>query len=228
MIRPRWHFGFALGIALLFAPWAGGAEGAGDELKIALGKTTPGLEAYGFRVEQGPGAAAVVTGKFKKGQPLFCQADGIEFFRKGEAMVYRQGERWMRTKRGRESDPLRILAASAAVHRLCPPHEELTALVKDLGDIKKTERKGGIVYSGTLGEAAARKLAPSEVRDLTRGGEAELWTEDGAIVKYRYTLRVRGRLGNADVDGTRAKTVGLSGLGTTKVEVPEAARKALE
>jgi hypothetical protein len=47
-------------------------------------------------------------------------------------------------------------------------------------------------------------------------------------VKYRYTLRVQGRLGNADVDGTRTKTVNLSGLGTTKVEVPEAARKALE
>jgi hypothetical protein len=228
MTQPRWYCGFALGIALLAVPSTAGAEEAGKELRAALKKTTPGLEAYSFRVEPGPGGGAAVTGKFKKGQPLFCQADGIEFFRKGDVMIYRQGERWMRTKRGRESDPLRILGASAAVNRVRPPHQELPALVKDLGDVKKSDKKGGVVYTGTLDEAAARKLSPPEVRDITRGGEAEVWTEDGAIVKYRYTLRVQGRLGNADVDGTRTKTVNLSGLSTTKVEVPEAARKALE
>ncbi len=228
MTRPRWKSGLALGIALLFVPPAAGAEGAGEELKAALKKTTPGLEAYGFRVDQGPGGGTIVTGKFKKGQPLFCQADGIDFFRKGDVMVYRQGERWMRTKRGRESDPLRILGASAAVSRVRPPHEELATLIKNLGDIKKTEQKGRVVYTGKLGEAAAQKLAPSEVRDITRGGEAEIVTEDGVIVKYQFTLRVQGRLGTAEVDGTRTKTVGLTGLGTTKVEVPEAARKVLE
>ncbi|HWG43884.1 MAG TPA: hypothetical protein VN688_13990 [Gemmataceae bacterium] len=215
---------------LILASHLEAAKENGDDLKAALDKSARGLRGYAFRVEEGPGAGAaqIVAGKFQKGRPLFAQAGGIDFFKKGDILVYCQGEQWMRTRRGRESDPLRILAASAAVSRLRPPHEELTALVKGLDEIKKIEEKDRVVYTGTLGEEAARKLAPSEVRNITRGGTARLWTEGGGIVKYRFTLQVKGRQGNAEVDGTRTKTVQLSGLSKTKVEVPAAVSKLLE
>src|SRR5947209_1351377 len=81
------------------------------DLAAALGRATT-QESYAFRVEEKTAAAtpaAVVEGEYQKGQPVHFRADGIEFYRKGTALVYRQGDRWQRSKTGIESDPLRIL-----------------------------------------------------------------------------------------------------------------------
>ena len=76
---------------------------------------------------------------------------------------------------------------------------------------------------------AARALAPVEDRELARSGTAKLWLDaDGNLMKYEIAVRVLGRRGNADVDGTVSKTVTLAGLGTTKIDVPPAALKAIE
>lgn len=222
--------GLTLAMAVLVSVPARGADGAGAGLKAALEKTAPDLDVYAFEVRNGPGAGpgATVVGRFQKGRPLFCRADGIDFFRAGDRLVYRQGEKWMRSRTGRESDPLRVLGASAAVRGVQPPHRELPIVVEGLSKIEKRDERARAVYTGDLDEKTSRKLAPSDVREITQGGTAQVWTEKGRIVKYRYALQVKGRLGNADVDGTRTKTVELKGLGTTKVEVPAAAQKALE
>jgi hypothetical protein len=219
-----------LGMIVLAVAPVGGAEGTVKPLKAALEKTTPGLDAYAFEISNGPGKGPGnrVTGKFQKGHPLFCEANGIDFFREGDKLVYRQGEKWTRTRTGRVSDPLRILVASAAVQRVQPPHQELPTVLDGLSKVKKTDEKGGSVYSGDLDAKTARKLAPADVREITQGGSAQVWIDKGRIVKYRYTLQVKGRLGNAEANGTRTKTVELKGLGKTKVEVPAAAQKALK
>jgi hypothetical protein len=195
-------------------------------------RTTAGLRGYGFKVEEDAGrGAAVVEGKYKKGQPVSLQADGIAFFRKADALAYDDGGGWQRSKTGTQSDPLRVLGAAAKVRGARLPHEELTELAGGLQDLRKAEEEteGTVVFTGTLAEKAARELAPASLRSVARGGQAKLWVgRDGQVRKYSLTIRVQGSLGNAEVDGEVKRAVTLGERGTARVEVPEGAKKALE
>src|SRR5215831_15948474 len=84
---------------------------------------------YRFTASDG-GPAPAVEGKYQKGEPLYAKADRIEFFRKGETLVYFANNTWQRTRTGTVSDPLIVLGASARVRSLRTPHEELTDIVK--------------------------------------------------------------------------------------------------
>jgi hypothetical protein len=221
--------GSVLAAVLIVAPLA--IANGDDELPKSFGKSSM-LERYTFQIENkvGDGVAAV-EGTYQKGQPVYLQAERIPFYKAGDVLVYKQGDAWKRTKRGIESDPLLILGASAKVTAARLPHEELAALAKCLKETKKGDKKENScsVYSGDLTAEGARKLAPSEFQDVARGGTARVWVnEDGAVVKYTMTIQVKGKRGNAEVDGTVEKTVKLGDIGTAKVEVPEAAKKALE
>ena len=72
-------------------------------------------------------------------------------------------------------------------------------------------------------------LARSENRGVAQEGTARFWVDaDGRLVKYAVSIKLQGKIGGADVDGTVEKTVTLRGIGSTEVAVPEGARKALE
>jgi hypothetical protein len=222
---------------------AGGIRGAADkpaESEPALAeavRATAALRGYWFKVEEatGRGAGAAVEGKYEKGQAAAFKADGIEFFRAGEALAYKDGAGWQRSKTGTLSDPLRVLGAAARVRGTRLPHEELTELARGLKGVKKmeAEAEGSTVYAGvftgTLDEEAAGKLAPASLRSVARGGQARLWVGlDGQVHKYSLTIRVQGTLGNAEIDGQVTRSVTLSDRGTARVEVPAEAKKALE
>jgi hypothetical protein len=196
---------------------------------------SPGNEAkFEFRTFGGSRIRSEVgepSGDVPEGDPVFLQADRIPFYKAGDVLVYKQGDVWKRTKRGVESDPLLILGASAKVTAARLPHEELTGLAKSLKGAKKGDKKedGCLVYSGDLTQEGAKKLAPTEFQDVVRGGTARVWINgDGAVVKYMLSIRVQGKRGNAEVDGTTEKTVKLSDIGSAKVDVPEGAKKVLE
>jgi hypothetical protein len=195
---------------------------AGDD-PVKFLKPITGADSYAFSVSDQ--AQAAVEVKYQKGVPLHCVADKIEFFRTDKVLVYKDKDVWQRTRTGTLSDPLRILAPSAKVRAVSLPHEELAILGKALGKLKKTD---GILI-GTFDEENAKKLARTEDRDLARGGTAQIWLDDkGNLSKYEIAIRVQGVRGNADVDGVMTRTVSVSGVGATKVELPAAAKKALE
>jgi hypothetical protein len=222
----------AITAACFLATAPEGRAAEGEELAPAL-KKAAGWENYRFTVESrpGPGTQGALEGRYQKGRPLACKADNIEFFKQGEALVYLDGGRWLRSKRGTLSDPLRVLGGVAKVNAVRLPHEEATVLAKVVRSVKKAERKEGghTVFNGDLDAEAARSLVGTEHRAVARGGTARFWVNgDGSLVKYTVDLRVQGRLGGAEIDGNVVRTVTLTGAGDTKVEVPEAARKALE
>src|SRR4051812_30427938 len=86
---------------------------------------------YRFVAREG-GAGGTVEAAFQGAVPLHVKADGIEFFRQGDVLVYQDGGQWRRTRTGTLSDPLRILGASAKVRGVRLPHEELARLVPAL------------------------------------------------------------------------------------------------
>jgi hypothetical protein len=205
---------------------------AGGELPKAIQKTSV-LSSYAFTVEERPGkgTGGTVEGKYQKGQPLSLKADQIEFFKKGDALVYKYKDQWSKTRRGIQSDPLIVLGASAKAGGVRPPHEEIAGFDKYLKDPHRADQKEKdcSVYTGALTPDAAAKLAPSEYRSVARGGTAKLWiSRDGVIVQYAITLRLQGQLGNAVIDGTSTRKVVLTDVNATRVVVPEGAKKAIE
>jgi hypothetical protein len=114
------------------------------------------------------------------------------------------------------------------------PHEELPQLAKALKDVKQASASQEsstlrAVYTGMLDAAAARQLAPMALRGVAQGGTATVWVGlDGQVHKYALSLRLRGRLGNAEIDSLSQKTVILDDRGSARVALPKEARKALE
>ena len=214
----------------LFALASPAAKAGDDDLSKALQKAAA-LERYAFQTEEKLGKGAGVEGAYQKGQPLSLKADKIDFFKAGDVLVYKHGDAWTRSKRGIESDPLIVLGAVAKVNAVRLPHEELADLGKLLRGAKKSDgmEDGCTVYVGDLTEEGAKKLAPAASQGAAKGGTARVFVNGaGAVVKYTLNIRLKGRQGNAEVDGTAEKTVKLSDLGSAKVEVPEAAKKALD
>jgi hypothetical protein len=220
----------ALTAAFLVA--ADAPKNAKEDLESAARKTAA-LAGYSFATDSQPGqgAKARVEGTYQKGQPVFFKADRIEFYQQGAALVYQQGGQWHRSKTGTQSDPLLILVAAAKVRRARLPHQELARLVKHLKGVKKAARKenGLTVYAGDFGAAGAKELAPTESANVAQGGTAKLWVNGkGLVAKYTFTIKLKGRQGNAEIDGRTGKTVALTQLGSAKLKVPAAAKKALE
>lgn len=198
------------------------AARAGDDLAKAL-KAVTAAESYAFTVQDGA-ARSPVEAKYQKDVPLWCKADKIEFFRKGNVLIYKEKDAWQRTRTGTLSDPLRILGPSAKVRAVKLPHEELAIVGKTLAKFKQVEK----TVTGALDADAAKKLARTEDRDLARGGTVKLWLNEGKLAKYEIAIRVQGVRGNAEVDGVMTRSVTLSALGATKIELPAAAKKVLE
>jgi hypothetical protein len=215
----------------LLVPAGAFADEVPKELARAV-KKTAALTAYRLTIQEQPGqgAKATVEGKYQKNQPVFFRAERIEFFKRGKDLVYQDGGQWHKSKTGIQSDPLRILGAGAKVRAARLPHEELTALDGNLEKVKKAGRKDKdhTIYTGDLSAAALQKLTPTEFAGLAQSGTGKLWINArGLVVKYAFTLKVKGRRGNAEIDGSTGKTVALDELGSARVKVPEAARKLL-
>jgi hypothetical protein len=209
--------------------WCLFAAVAADDEPLAKGlQSLAAAGNYRFTVSDG-GTATPVEGKYQKGEPLALKADRIDFFRKADVLVYLYNGSWQRTRTGTVSDPLIILGASAKARAVRTPHEELTQIVKLMRAPFRTDAKGQIIFTADLTEAAAKDLARTEDRDLARGGNVEFRLDDqGRVNKYELYITIKGRRGNADVDGKVTKIVTFGDIGETKVDVPAAARKVLE
>jgi hypothetical protein len=108
------------------------------------------------------------------------------------------------------------------------PHEELEIIVSSHTSMDVS----GDVVTGTLSPLGAALLLVRaeqiDVEPLAAEGQFKLWLDDGALTKYQLKLE-----GVVALDGgrkmhvqVRASTT-LKDIGTTKVNVPEAAREKL-
>ena len=97
----------------------------------------------------------------------------------------------------------------------------------------KEARKDGDVIAGDLTEDAAKGLmrfrrgggdGPS-ISDAK--GSAKFWIKDGVLTKYEFKVTGKMEFNGNDIDVDRATTVEIKDVGTTKVEVPEGAKKKL-
>ena len=226
----------SLALALGGTGQAGNKQGdSKKDLDKAI-RTTAALKSYAFQINERPGqgSGGMFQGKFEQGKPIFFLADKIEFFKKGEAVAYKDGNKRERSRTGRLSDPLRVLGGVAKVRGARLPHDELSELAKHMKKITlaKEEPSSTVysgIYQGELEEAAARRLVPKALENVAQKGQAKIWIGlDGQVHKYSLTIPVEGRQGNLEIKGQVARTVLLTERGTAKITVPDGAKKALE
>lgn len=105
---------------------------------------------------------------------------------------------------------------------------ELAAAVKEL---KKTDE----TYGGDLSEEKVKGLLTfrgrgsggdgPEVSDAK--GWAKFWVKDGLLTKFEYHVQGKVTFNNNEMEVDRKTTVEIKEVGTTKLSVPEEARKKL-
>lgn len=104
----------------------------------------------------------------------------------------------------------------------------------DLAGKTKELKKDGEAYSGELTEAGAKDLLTFGGRRVGNAaepknakGSVKFWIKDGLLAKYELKLQGTVNFNSQERDIDRTTTVEIKDVGTTKVEVPGAAKEKL-
>ncbi len=185
----------------------------------------------GFRVES--------DGKFDAGTTALSWTFGdntVEAVLKGDKGAVKTDEGWKSLSEaaeaagdGGQGNPGRFLARRLQTYKApAAEAEELAGKVKEL-------KKDGDVHSGELTTAAVKELlsrfgrrpgadAP-EIADPK--GSVKFWTKDGVLSKYEYNLQGKVTFNDNEREVNRTTTIEIKDAGSTKVNVPEEAKKKL-
>ncbi len=101
----------------------------------------------------------------------------------------------------------------------------------DLANGSKELKKDGDAITGDLTEDAAKPLL--SFRRTADGvsnakGSVKFWTKDGVLSKFEFKVSGKVSFNGNDRDVERTTTTEIKDVGTTKVEVPDDAKKKLE
>ncbi len=115
------------------------------------------------------------------------------------------------------------------VRNLKAPHLQVADLVAGAKELKKD----GDACSGDLTEEGAKTL----LRFRARGGDGpsisnakgsvKFWLKDGALSKYEFKVKGTRSFNGNDMEIDRVTTVEIKDVGTTRITVPEEAKKKL-
>lgn len=106
------------------------------------------------------------------------------------------------------------------------------AQVVELAGYAKELKKDGEAYASDFTDEGAKNLMR-----FRRGGDGptvsnakgsvKIWVKDGVLAKYEFNVKGSINFNGNDIDVDRATTVEIKDAGTTKVSVPDEAKKKL-
>jgi hypothetical protein len=109
-----------------------------------------------------------------------------------------------------------------------------TTEATDLAAKAKELKKDGEVCASDLTEAGAKELlafggrrGANAPEPKNAKGSVKFWVKDGLLAKYELKLQGTVSFNGEDRDMDRTTTVEIKDVGTTKLDVPEAAKKKL-
>jgi hypothetical protein len=154
------------------------------------------------------------------------------FLKSGKGAVKTQDQDWqslseLEAASGTEPGPRRFLLRR--LQAIKTPSTE----VSDLAGKTKELKKDGQVYSGDLTETGAKELLSFGRRGANASepknakGSVKIWVKDGALTKYIVNVQGTVNFNGEDRDVDRTSTTEIKDVGTTKVELPEPAKKKL-
>jgi len=220
--------------ALLVAPLFTLAASPKDEVAAAIKKLagqsgyawsyTPKTEGTSSGRTQGP-----IDGKTEKDGYTYLKGSAgdvtLEIGIKGEKMVVNYNGDWLSTAEiGENNRTVQRLRA------LKKADQEAAELLAKAAEIKK-EADGA--YSGDMTAEAAKQLFALLGRRAAEAPEAKgsmkFWIKDGRLAKYEFTVGGKIVTGEEkrETSLSRATTVEIKDVGSTKVSLPEDAKKKL-
>jgi len=105
------------------------------------------------------------------------------------------------------------------------------AQAADIAGLTKELKKDGDAIAGDLTEDGAKTLlrfrrgGDATVTDAK--GAAKFWVKDGTLTKYEFKVSGKVSFNGNDRDVDRTTTVEIKDVGTTKITVPEEAKKKM-
>jgi hypothetical protein len=121
--------------------------------------------------------------------------------------------------------PGRFLVAMVRNFRV--PAAQATNLVASVNELKKD----GEVYSGDLTEEGAKNLLTFRrgggATVTSPKGSAKFWLKDGVLTRIEFKVQGKVDFNGNEMDVDRDTTVEIKDVGTTKVVVPDGAKKVL-
>ena len=122
--------------------------------------------------------------------------------------------------------------------RMLRNYKTPAAQAGDIAGKTKELKKDGDAYSGDLTEEGAQDLlrfggrrgggggqAPPPAKDAK--GSVKFWVKDGQVAKIEYKVSGTVSFGGQDRDIDRTTTIEIKDVGSTKIEVPEEAKKKM-
>ena len=154
----------------------------------------------------------------------------LQVVQKGEKAAFTDQDGGWRSVAEAENDegPGRFMSMFA--RDIQPPAVEAADLVSATKDLKKD----GDAYTSDITEEGAKRFLTFRRRSAGDGvtvtnpkGSVKFWTKDGVLTKYEYKVKGTVDWNGNSFENDRTVTVDIKEVGTTKVEVPEEAKKKL-
>ena len=189
--------------------------------------------------------AMTTKGKTEKDGFTFITSEGrngeIQAVKKGTNGVVKTDEDWQTAaelQQGGQGGPGR--GFSGRLLTMLAPAEDAEELLTGLKEIKAgddgvftaeltepaaKERAGFFSRRGRPGQAGPGGFTPPEPKDAK--GTVKFWVKDGVLTKYELKTSAKMTFQEEERDVDRTSTTEISEVGSTKVEVPEDAKKKL-
>lgn len=152
----------------------------------------------------------------------------IETVLKGEKAAVTTPDGWQSVSELENSEgPSRFFARM--VRNFKAPAAQAIEIASGVRELKKTED----FYGGELTEDQAKALVSFRSRGSAgegptvsnAKGTARFWVKDGVLAKYEFAVRGAMTWNNNDIEVDRTTTVEIKDVGTTKLSVPDEARR---
>ena len=174
-------------------------------------------------------------GKTEKGGytwlSLAMRDNTVQAVKKGEKGAMKGQDGWQSLSEAASGDPGPGTFIARRIQNFKVPAAQLEDLV---GKVKELKADGDS-YSGDLTEEGAKSQMMFGGRPGGNGpdisgaqGSVKLWTKDGLPTKYEVKVKGKISFNGNDRDVDRTTTVEIKDIGSTKVEIPEGAKKRLE
>ncbi len=143
----------------------------------------------------------------------------------GKSAVHTEDGGWQAPSELDDQGPGRFLGAM--VKNFKAPGAQVSDVVAAVKELKKD----GDVYSGDFTDDGAKQMLQfrrggnAQVSDAK--GSAKFWIKDGVLSKYEVKVQGKVSFNGNDRDVDRTSTTEIKNVGTTKVEVPDEAKKKL-
>lgn len=183
-----------------------------------------------------------IEGKTEKdGVTWYSMKQGENTFEaamKGEKFAFKIRDQWMGSgdAPGQPGRPDPSMFATRMLKTMKPIAQNVGEALDKLKDLKS---EGGGVYSGEFTpEGAKDALAPNrggaqgqgnfQPNVLEAKGSVKIWVKDGIVVKLESTMQGKMTVGQREIPIDRTTTTEIKDVGSTKIELPDEAKKKLE